>query len=100
VLLAEDSGDVVGLAELSIRPYAERCRTSPVVYLEGWYVAPQARRRGIGRALIHAAERWGREQGCDEFASDAQPDNATSLLAHRAVGFEDAGMVQCFRKGL
>jgi aminoglycoside 6'-N-acetyltransferase I len=51
-------------------------------------------------AAFLAGQRWGREQGCGEFASDAQPDNATSLLAHRAVGFEDAGVVQCFCKGL
>src|SRR5688572_590441 len=57
VLLAEDeAGRVVGFAELSIRNYAEDCETDRVAYLEGWYVEPHARRRGVGRALVAAAE--------------------------------------------
>lgn len=101
VLLAEDGeGRAVGLAELSIRAYAEGCRTDRVAYLEGWYVVPEARRRGVGRALIGAAEDWGRAQGCTEFASDAAPDNEVSAAAHRALGFVDVGLVRCFRKDL
>ena len=101
VLLAvEESGSVVGLAELSIRPCAEGCRTNRVAYLEGWYVEPEVRGQGIGRALVEAAEEWGRDQGCAEFASDTEPDNEISRLAHRALGFEDVGMVRCFRKDL
>lgn len=101
VLLAEDdAGRPLGLAELSLRAYAEDCTTSPVAYLEGWYVAPDARRRGVGRRLIEAAEDWGRRQGCRELASDTTPDNTISAAAHRAAGFEDAGLVRCFRKSL
>ena len=101
VLLAVDASEtVVGLAELSIRPCAEGCRTNRVAYLEGWYVEPAARGRRIGRALLEAAEEWGRAQGCAEFASDTQPENEISRLAHRALGFEDVGMVRCFRKDL
>lgn len=101
VFLALDaSGHAVGLAELSVRPCAEGCRTDRVAYLEGWYVVPEARRRGIGRALVEAAEEWGRAQGCTEFASDTEPDNKVSGLAHHALGFKDVGMVRCFRKDL
>lgn len=100
VLVAEGNGRLIGFAELSIRPYAEKCHTQNVAYLEGWYVDSDFRSRGIGRALLEAAEQWGREQGCREFASDAQPNNRLSLLAHRACGFEDAGIVRCFRKDL
>lgn len=101
VLLAEDgTGRVVGLAELSIRPCAEGCRTNRIAYLEGWYVVPEARRQGVGRALVAAAEQWARGQGCAEFASDTQPDNETSAAAHLALGFSDAGQVRCFRKDL
>ena len=101
VLLAEDgAGRQVGLAELSIRPYAEGCQGDRVAYLEGWFVVPGARGRGVGRALIAAAEDWGREQGCREFASDAEPDNDVSAAAHHAVGFVKVGLVRCFRKEL
>jgi aminoglycoside 6'-N-acetyltransferase I len=101
VLLAEDAGGrVLGFAEVSIRPYAEGCRSERVGYLEGWFVVPEARERGVGRALVAAAEDWGRAQGCREFASDADPDNDVSAAAHRALGFADAGLVRCFRKDL
>src|SRR5437764_278557 len=61
VLLAEDAtGRIVGLAELSIRPHAEGCRTNRVAYLDGWFVVPAARGRGVSRALVSAAEQWAR----------------------------------------
>jgi aminoglycoside 6'-N-acetyltransferase I len=101
VLLAEASdGTLLGFAELSLRPYAEDCKTSPVAFLEGWYVIPSGRRQGAGRALVAAAEAWAREQGCREFASDTELDNTASAAAHRALGFEDAGAIRCFRKDL
>lgn len=100
LLSVDSSGEVVGLAELSLRPYAEGRRSSPVAYLEGWFVVPEARRRGVGRALVSAAEEWARAQGCSELASDTQPDNRGSATAHRAIGFGEAGLVLCFRKAL
>jgi aminoglycoside 6'-N-acetyltransferase I len=101
VLLAEDpGGNVIGFAELSIRPYAEGCSTDGVAFLEGWFVVPEARGRGVGRALVAAAEEWGRAQGCTEFGSDAEEDNHASAAAHRALGFTEVGLVRCFRKDL
>jgi aminoglycoside 6'-N-acetyltransferase I len=101
VLLADsEAGIPVGFAELSIRPYAEGCLTDRVAYLEGWYVVPEARRRGVGRALLAAAEQWAIGQGCTEFASDALLDNDVSAAAHRALGFVEVERIRCFRKDL
>ncbi len=101
VLLAfDDAGLPVGFVELSIRPYAEGCDTDSVAYLEGWYVAPEARLQGVGRSLIQAAERWAREEGCSEFASDALVDNEISAAAHRALGFTEVVQIRCFKKPL
>ncbi len=100
VLVAEEADGLVGFVELSIRPHAEGCLTQRVGYLEAWYVDTQVRRRGIGRALVAAAEDWARGQGCTEFASDAELDNEVSARAHLATGFEEAGKIRCFRKML
>lgn len=101
VLLAIDAdGQAIGFAELAIRECAEGCYSGRVAYLEGWYVAPGVRRQGVGAALVRAAEEWGRAQGCTEFASDTDLDNAVSEAAHHALGFIEAGRITCFKKNL
>jgi aminoglycoside 6'-N-acetyltransferase I len=70
VLLAEDaSGRALGFAEVSVRPYAEGCRSNRVAYLEGWFVLPEVRNRGVGRALVDAAEEWGTEGKVSEIGN-------------------------------
>jgi GNAT superfamily N-acetyltransferase len=103
VLVAVDPANtptIVGFVELTRRAYSEGCDTSPVAFLEGWYVSPSYRRRGVGRLLIAAAEAWGRGQGCTEFASDALADNLDSAAAHLALGFEEVEVTRYFRKDL
>jgi aminoglycoside 6'-N-acetyltransferase I len=101
VLIALGSdGETIGFAELSIRAYAEDCVTDRVAYLEGWYVDPEARRQGVGRALVNAAEQWALSQGCVEFGSDALLENETSRAAHLALGFEETVRIRCFKKVL
>lgn len=90
----------VGFAELSIRNIVDGCSTDRVAYLEGWYVVPESRVRGIGRALIHAAEEWALRQGCTEFGSDSDIDNEVSRAAHLRSGFQESGRVRTFRKQL
>jgi GNAT superfamily N-acetyltransferase len=58
------------------------------------------RRRGVGGALLRAAEAWGIQQGCTEFGSDSRLDNRVSRLAHLALGFEETGCVRTYRKNL
>ena len=91
---------LIGFAEVSRRPYAEGCDTTPVGFLEGWYVVPEYRCKGVGRALVAASENWARELGCSEFASDALAENNVSAEAHRALGFEEVEIIRCFRKDL
>ena len=94
------SGGAVGFVELSIRPYAEGCLSNRVGFLEGWYVVPGWRRRGVGRALVEAGEGWARRHGCSEFGSDALIDNRVSRDAHRALGFSEVAEIVCFWKSL
>lgn len=101
VLIAiEESGRAIGFAELSIRPTAEGCDSGRVAYLEGWFVEPSVQRQGVGTALVHAAEVWGRRQGCTELASDVELGNGASEAAHKALGFSEVVRTICFRKTL
>ncbi len=95
-----DDGGLGGFVSFSLRPWAEGCDSTPVPYIEGWWVAPQLRHAGVGRALVAAVERWCREEGYDELGSDVELDNTLSLQAHAALGFEATLCVQYFRKRL
>lgn len=99
--VAERAGALVGMAEACLRhEYVNGTDSSPVGFLEAWYVAPAWRGRGVGRALVAAVEEWTRAQGCAELASDAPQDNAASLSAHAACGFDETERVVYFRKAL
>jgi len=101
VLVADRAdGMLAGFVEIGSRSYAEGCETTPVAYLEGWYVDPDVRRSGLGRRLLQAAESWAGANGFTEMASDAELHNAVSLEAHRALGFDEVERQVCFRKPL
>lgn len=98
--LLEEGGQVLGFVEVRLRAFAEGCETTPVGYIEGIRVAPQARRRGLASALVAAAEAWAREHGCTEMASDSRIDNLPSHLFHLAAGYHEVERVICYRKTL
>jgi len=101
ILVAEHSlRGIVGFIEASLRPFAVGCRTSPVGYLEGWFVMPELRRQGIGEALVRSAEAWARANGCQEMASDARLENAVSEKSHTALGYDVVGRSIHFRRDL
>lgn len=91
---------LAGFAEVGTRSVADGCDTSPIAYLEGWYVDPDMRRQGIGCALVRAAESWGRERGLREFASDAELENMESQRAHVALGFREVERAVLYLKRL
>lgn len=96
-----EGGEAQGFAEVSIRQdYVNGCQHRPALYLEGIYVKPRFRGRGVARILCLAAEHWGLEQGCKEFASDVYLDDENSLAAHAGLGFEETERVVYFRKKL
>jgi len=102
LVLVADSGDgrLAGFLEASIRPFVEDCETDNVGYLEGWYVDPEHRRRGIGRALVAAAEEWSKARGATEMASDAKIGNDQSLTAHVKLGYQETSRLVHLRKEL
>ena len=93
--------EAIGFAELSLRSdHVNGTESSPVAFLEGLYVVPQARRKGVARALVAVASEWGRRAGCSELASDAVLENSISHVVHRALGFAETERVVYFRRKL
>jgi len=100
VFVAEAKDRLVGFLELDFRKYAPGCTSSPVAFIEGWYVEPASQGQGVGRALIDAAEAYARAAGHHEIASDADIENVEGIAAHIAVGFEEIERIVCFRRSL
>jgi aminoglycoside 6'-N-acetyltransferase I len=99
--VAEENGELIGFIEVGLRSIADGCDPARAVgYLEGWYVDSSHRGKGVGAALVHAAEEWSRAQGCTEIASDTWIDNEGSQRAHEALGFEVVDRVVNYRKPL
>jgi aminoglycoside 6'-N-acetyltransferase I len=98
-LIAEATdGTAIGFAEIAVREYANGCDSRPVAFLEGVWVNPQFRRRGIGTRLVAHAEAFLAARGFRELGSDTQIDNGASQAAHLAWGFSETERVVYFRK--
>ena len=95
-----ENGLLGGFLEAGTRRSADGCETSPVGYIEGWYVDPDLRQAGWGRGAVMAAEAWARSCGYAEIASDCLLDNEVSRKAHIALGYEETERLIHFRKSL
>jgi aminoglycoside 6'-N-acetyltransferase I len=101
LMMYDDNRLPIGFIEGSIRgDYVNGTETSPVGFVEGVYVVPAWRRRGVARQLFSAIGDWARARGCRELASDALLANEASQRAHRALGFEETERVVYFRRML
>lgn len=101
ILVAENSqGKLVGFLEASIRPFVEDCHTDNVGYLEGWFVERHVRRFGVGKTLVEEAEKWAKQHGCTEMASDSEIGNELSIVAHTKIGYMETSRLIHWRKDL
>jgi aminoglycoside 6'-N-acetyltransferase I len=94
-----DEGSIA-FVEAGLRDHGEGCETSPVGYIEAWYVDEHQRGQKVGRELILAAEHWAREKGCQEMASDTWLENEASITAHLKLGYIEVERLVHFAKRL
>jgi aminoglycoside 6'-N-acetyltransferase I len=101
IFVASDShGRLIAFIEAGLRDHGEGCDTSPVGYIEAWYVDPHVRGQKLGRDLVHTAEQWAREKGCTEMASDTWLDNEVSITVHLKLGYYEVERLVHFVKKL
>ena len=101
LMMYDENRQPVGFIEGSIRnDFVNGTESSPVGFVEGVFVVPAWRRKGVARQLFAAIGDWARARGCRELASDALLENESSQRAHRALGFEETERVVYFRRML
>jgi GNAT superfamily N-acetyltransferase len=93
-LVGELDGEVVGVVDLRVvypgGPH-QPLRYGEIAELA---VATQARGRGVGTALMAAAEAWAREQGCAYTVLDYNARNADAARFYRdRLGYWPAGEI-------
>jgi len=95
-LFFEDD-EPVAFISLSLRnDYVEGTNSSPVGYIEGLYVKPGFRRKGIAEQLVNHAKKWSEFCGCTELASDCVLDNVVSQAFHTGIGFTESNRIVCY----
>jgi aminoglycoside 6'-N-acetyltransferase I len=88
VLLAQEWGPPSGVIAVSWRAVL---LASPEATITTLLVAPEARRRGIGRLLLKAGSQAARQAGCAELHLPVQPGQPELLAFCEAAGFSPAG---------
>ena len=72
--------------------------TSPVGFIEGIYVQPEFRGRGLGARLVGVATEWSKQAGCTEMATDAEIENTDAQSFHKRMGFVETYRIVEFKK--
>ena len=63
------------------------------------WVAPEGRGQGVGRALLDAAESWGRDQGSTTAYLSVTEGNSPAQRLYRRAGYTEAGADEPLREG-
>jgi len=74
------TADVIGTVQLS-------CKGKRVASFSRLFVADRHRQRGLGRALVGAADRIARASGSEAIACECHPSNLQAQAFYRRLGF-------------
>ena len=86
--VAEADGALVGLAGGFVEDATD------TVHLVSMWTAPQARRRGVARALVTSVVGWAQDAGAREVHLWVTVGNEPARLLYESTGFEVTGDVQ------
>jgi ribosomal protein S18 acetylase RimI-like enzyme len=84
--VAVDEGRDVGMVRSGVDS-----RRADSAWLISMWVAPEARRRGIGEALIEVVVAWAEANGIHRLLLDVADDNAAAIALYAKTGFQPNG---------
>ena len=87
VFVADTSEGIVGRLSVGRDPHPASTHVADV----GLMVAFEARRQGVGTALLDAAVEWAREAGVRKLELHVFPWNEAAIALYEAFGFEREG---------
>ena len=70
--------------------FKDEQRAGSVAIVSMW-VAPEARRKGLGRRLIGSVEQWARDQGAEQLRLHATETNLPAIELYLRCGFDFTG---------
>ncbi|GAA0300745.1 GNAT family N-acetyltransferase [Halarchaeum salinum] len=84
--VGREDGALVGYVSAELRGPAPIFEAVRECHVSDLYVDPDTRRRGAGRALLEAAEEWGRLHDCAHLDLNVDADNEGALALYEAAG--------------
>ena len=87
IFLAERRGEAVGILRCVESHGSPLLQPSRYGYVSSVYVIPEARQRGVLRALLRSADDWCRARGLDEMRLHNATDSVVANAAWGALGF-------------
>lgn len=87
----EDDGQITGCVYLEVK--------KPKLYVGMFSVSPVLQNKGIGRALLQAAESYAKQLKCGTLTMTVISTRAELIAWYRRRGFESTGEVQPFHEG-
>jgi ribosomal protein S18 acetylase RimI-like enzyme len=93
-LIAEDDGAFAGFA-LVLDNLPDEVTGAPQSFVAYMAVDPQRRRRGIGSALLHAAEDEAKRRGLPYMALMVTEDNAEARALYERAGYRTERRLLC-----
>jgi ribosomal protein S18 acetylase RimI-like enzyme len=91
-LVAELGGRLAGY--LRLKPVTPLAENAHVLGVMGLAVAPEARRRGVGSALLSAAEQHARARGARKLFLRVLSNNQSALRLYGRLGYEREGVLR------
>ena len=102
-LVADSEGVVVGTVtvcgpydehEVGTRTEVPWYRDPDIAHLQQFGVDPEHQRRGIGRLLVAAGERWAQERGFASVALDTAEPATELMTMYQRMGYTEVGFMQ------